>query len=115
MKFLIMMFQRIIGHIIILLRLPPLNYLMAMTETFLNQIEPISRAEVAELITRAFNLEFNGTETEFNDLTTDHWAYNSIQTLASHGMIQGYDDKTFKSENSTTRAEFTKILYNAMN
>jgi hypothetical protein len=76
---------------------------------------PISRAEVAELITRAFNLELSGTETKFNDLTNDHWAYHSIQTLASHGMIQGYDDKTFKSENPTTRAEFTKILYNAMN
>ena len=55
-----------------------------------------------------------GTETNFNDLTADHWAYHSIQALASHGIIQGYDDNTFKSENSTTRAEFTSILYNAM-
>ena len=77
--------------------------------------KPISRAEVAELLTRTYNLESNGTETTFNDLTADHWAYQSIQTLASHGIINGYDDKTFRSENSTTRAEFTSMLYKAMN
>ena len=77
--------------------------------------EPVSRAEVAELITRAFNLEFNGTETAFTDISADHWAYDSIQTLASHGIIQGYSDNSYKSDKSTTRAEFTAILYKAMN
>jgi len=38
------------------------------------------------------------------------WAMNAINPLVKSGILKGYDDKTFKGNNSITRAEFTKIV-----
>lgn len=77
--------------------------------------EPITRAEVTALITRAFELQLNGSVVDFHDLSADHWAYDSIQILASHKIVKGYDDQTFKATKRITRAEFSSLLYSALN
>lgn len=77
--------------------------------------EPISRAEVAALIARAFQLKSNGETVSFHDLQADYWAYKPIQILASHEIIKGYNDQTFKATKSITRAEFSSLLYGALN
>ena len=45
----------------------------------------------------------------FND-TNNHWAKDSIDKFASKGYVVGYGDKTFKPENSMTRAEFVSMF-----
>lgn len=45
-------------------------------------------------------------ETEFVDVSKEHWAYNYIYSMANAGAINGYPDGTFKPENYVTRAEF---------
>jgi len=50
------------------------------------------------------------TAAGFSDLSSDHWAYNNIQTLVSEGTINGYEDGTFKPSKTVTRAEFVKML-----
>ncbi|MDQ0154255.1 C40 family peptidase [Robertmurraya andreesenii] len=99
------------------------NFIAAATESqFFNGYEgnvfkpdePITRAEVATLITRAFQLKQNGAEISFKDLSSGFWAYDSIQTLASHQIVKGYEDQTFKAEKKTTRAEFSSLLYSAL-
>ena len=42
-----------------------------------------------------------------------HWAEKSIKELIAHGAIDGYPDRTFKPDNSITRAEFVSILVKA--
>jgi hypothetical protein len=47
---------------------------------------------------------------------TDIWDYDysaSIQYLVDEKIVDGYDDYTFRPENSINRAEFTKILIEA--
>jgi hypothetical protein len=44
-----------------------------------------------------------------------HWAEANIQKLVVTGAIAGYPDKTFKPNNSITRAEFVSILVRAFN
>ena len=44
-----------------------------------------------------------------------HWAYDSIKQFIDKGYINGYDDKTFKPDNSITRAEFVKIVNRVFN
>ena len=39
-----------------------------------------------------------------------HWAVQSIETFLRRNHISGYPDKTFRPEQSITRAEFVKIL-----
>ncbi|WP_338658460.1 S-layer homology domain-containing protein [Paraclostridium sordellii] len=48
---------------------------------------------------------------EFND-TQGHWAEKTINSFVEKGFINGYDDKTFKPDNSMTRAEFVKVINN---
>ncbi len=46
----------------------------------------------------------------FYDLTTDHWAYSYIMAMAEEGIINGYEDETFRPENTVLRCEFVKLL-----
>ena len=52
------------------------------------------------------------SKTTFNDID-GHWAKNAIIDFATKGYINGYEDGTFKPDNSITRAEFVKILNKA--
>lgn len=46
----------------------------------------------------------------FSDLLETHWAYNPIIALNKMGIINGYNDGTFKSEANITREEFAKVV-----
>lgn len=46
---------------------------------------------------------------EFSDIE-GHFAQDYIKTLASEGMINGYEDGSFKPDNTITRAEFAKLV-----
>jgi len=46
----------------------------------------------------------------FSDLSSEHWAYDSIRTLVDEGTINGYEDGTFRPSNTVTRAEFAKMI-----
>ncbi len=48
-------------------------------------------------------------ETKLNDIYS-HWANEQIQEFINNGCINGYEDGTFKPDNSITRAEFVKIV-----
>ena len=48
-------------------------------------------------------------EIKFNDVK-GHWAEGTIETFIKKGYINGYEDNTFKPDNSMTRAEFVKVV-----
>ena len=50
----------------------------------------------------------------FTDIN-EHWGKDDIEKLAKAGIINGYDDKTFKPDATISRAELAKILANAFN
>jgi hypothetical protein len=70
----------------------------------------ITRAEFAALIYRFAGIKSARTENPFSDLSEDHWAYSEIVSLAQSGLIEGYPDGTFGSENYITRAEAMTII-----
>ncbi len=47
---------------------------------------------------------------KFSDVEKDHWAYDSVQTLAEMGIIEGFEDGTFKPDQLVTREQFVKML-----
>ena len=51
----------------------------------------------------------------FSDIPTDHTYYTAITTLAAEGILNGFEDGTFKPEQPVTRAQFTKIVCYALN
>ncbi|MDR3242799.1 MAG: S-layer homology domain-containing protein [Clostridiales Family XIII bacterium] len=46
--------------------------------------------------------------------TADHWAVGDINAAVRLGYINGYENGTFKPENSISRAEFIKIINSAI-
>lgn len=46
----------------------------------------------------------------FSDVPETHWAYKYISKLAGSGVINGYEDGTFKPSNNISRAEFYKLM-----
>ncbi len=47
---------------------------------------------------------------DFTDVTEADSHYDAISSLVSSGVINGYEDGTFKPDNTITRAEFSKLL-----
>ncbi|MCL7747998.1 S-layer homology domain-containing protein [Halalkalibacter alkaliphilus] len=71
---------------------------------------PLTRGQMAAILTRAFNL--SGTwDREFNDIRTTHPFYDDIQALAANNITTGYtSDNTFRPSRPTTRAQFSVFL-----
>ena len=47
---------------------------------------------------------------KFTDVPYSHWAKYYIDTIKSYGIIDGYNDFTYRPENTVSRAEFSKLL-----
>ena len=50
---------------------------------------------------------------KFWDVSKDHWAFAYIADLADRGVINGYEDGSFKPSKTVTRAEWSKIMVDA--
>lgn len=46
----------------------------------------------------------------FSDTDSVAWAENAIDFLVSKGIVNGYEDGSFRPQNNVTRAEFAKII-----
>ena len=47
---------------------------------------------------------------QFPDVEESHWAFEYINTLSDEGVINGYQDGTFRPSGTITRAEFLKLV-----
>lgn len=56
-----------------------------------------------------YNADSGIQDVEFSDIE-GHFAQDYIKTLASEGMINGYEDGSFRPDNTITRAEFAKLV-----
>ena len=73
----------------------------------------ITRAEVATIFFRLLTDEardqFWMTSNNFSDVLPNDWYNNAVSTMVNMGIIQGYEDGTFRPNNNITRAEFAAI------
>ncbi len=73
----------------------------------------ITRAEVAtiffRLLTDESRDEFWSQTNPYSDVSEDDWYNNAVSTLTNAGIIDGYEDGTFKPNGNITRAEFATI------
>jgi len=72
----------------------------------------VTRAEAAAMLARALNLdtEKDAGDPVFNDVTASSDFYGTISALKEAGVIEGYDDNTFKPNQTITRAELAKMI-----
>lgn len=69
----------------------------------------ISRSELAAILMRLMNLQESETPSGFTDIAEDDWYYGIINAAVGAGLINGYDDNTFRGGNSINRNEFITI------
>ena len=72
----------------------------------------ITRAEFSKMICSAFNIviSFEADENEFFDVDADEWYAPYINAAKYAGIINGYEDGSFKPEGSITREEAASII-----
>lgn len=77
--------------------------------------EPITRIEMVEILARIC-LEYkkdvyrSDEERKFSDIEDTFVDY-----VTSLGLINGYEDGTFRPDNNMTRAEVSTVIYRYMN
>ena len=73
----------------------------------------ITRAEVATIFFRLLTDEARNslwsTTNTFSDVASTAWYNTAVSTMANAGIIQGYEDGTFRPNANITRAEFAAI------
>lgn len=74
---------------------------------------PITRAEFAVIIGKFVGMEPE-TLSKFSDVPSTHWAAKYIDPMALNGLLEGYDDGTFKPDNTITRAEAVTMINKAL-
>lgn len=73
----------------------------------------ITRAEMAVLLVNSLNLRINSaSDIKFTDMDS-HWSAQYVKAVSDKGILNGYPDKTFKPDNSMTRAEMIAAIMKA--
>lgn len=73
---------------------------------------PITRAEVATIFSRITIKKMDVDYPEapsFSDVSADDWYASAIAFMEKAGIVNGYEDGTFRPNNYITRAEFAAI------
>ena len=76
---------------------------------------PITRAEFAKMIITALGEKCeDATETKFDDVEVEFWATKYINKSAELGLVNGYEDDTFRPQNNITYSEVAAVIIRAM-
>ncbi|MBP1965933.1 bacterial Ig-like domain-containing protein [Paenibacillus aceris] len=73
----------------------------------------ITRAEFAALLVRALGLNEAGTST-FSDVPVNSWFAGAVGTSAKAGLIEGFEDGSFKPGEQITREQMAVMITRAM-
>jgi parallel beta-helix repeat protein len=76
--------------------------------------EPVTRAQFAAIITKAFNPPAKKEAINFTDVQSNFWAFQVIQASARGGFISGYPDRTFKPQQQIQRVQVLVSLANGL-
>ena len=70
----------------------------------------LTRAEFVKIMSLVLKLDIKkSTDDKFPDITS-HWARDYINAFANLEYLRGYEDGTFRGDNTLTRAEFVTIV-----
>ncbi len=89
--------------------LDQMNFFNQIEGTTYKPEEPITRAEFVDLANKASSLVGNN-KVSFTDVSRDHFYYDAIVAAAQSGLVNGYEDGTFRPDNTITRAEVVTVV-----
>lgn len=82
-----------------------------------NPMEPVKRSEAAKLLMTAFSVDgtqYPQMETEFSDVSADHWASGYIQAATEIGYIAGVGDGKYMPDADITFEQACTLIVRAL-
>jgi hypothetical protein len=95
--------------------LSSLNILTGFEDGTFKPEQSITRAEALKVLLLAKKSTITASSSTFTDVNESDWFYSYVTFAAANNVIEGYEDGTFKPEQSITREELAKIailIYN---
>lgn len=75
----------------------------------------LTRAEMATILVRAYNLTEKADISEYTDVPQDAWYYEYMQKACAKGLFKGDESKKLNPTNNITRQEVFVVLARALN
>lgn len=75
--------------------------------------DDITRAEFAQLVTKAFGIQDTAATTSLSDVKQGEWYYTAVASASNKGIIKGYADGSFGINDKITRQDMAVIIYRA--
>ncbi|SEU28090.1 S-layer homology domain-containing protein [Paenibacillus sp. NFR01] len=85
-----------------------------VNETTFNPNADITRAEFAAIIVRGLGLKLGDGTAHFADVASGAWYAGAVQTARAYGLINGFEDGSFRPEAKITREQAMNIIAKAM-
>ncbi len=83
----------------------------------INLVENVTRAEFCKMIFKAMAKDESyevKSETPFDDVPADHWAYRYIDFAKSEGIVNGVGDNKFEPDSEIITQDMLKIIMIAL-
>ena len=88
-------------------------YIIGFPDNTVRPNSDITRAQSATIFFRLLTNETRAvywcTDNPYGDVSPEAWYNNAISTLTNMGILDGYEDGTFRPDEPVTRAELTKM------
>jgi hypothetical protein len=75
----------------------------------------VTRAEFAALLTRALGLSEDTSSAKYKDIDKNDWSAGAIGAAVKAGLIDGFEDGTFKPNSEITREQMAVMIARAQN
>ncbi|GAB2673148.1 bacterial Ig-like domain-containing protein [Paenibacillus thermoaerophilus] len=85
-----------------------------MTATAYAPDERVTRAQFAALLVRALGLTESAEAAGFSDVADSAWYAGAVGAAARFGLIEGFEDGTFRPDASITREQMAAMIARAM-
>lgn len=70
----------------------------------------VKREEFAKMLTKAFKVDLVSSEQHFDDVTTDDWCYDFVNSLYLSGAANGISEKLFGKGENITRQDLCVMI-----
>lgn len=76
--------------------------------------DPVTRAQFAAMIRKAFQLDAVRSSTQFEDVPASYWGYDAIDRAYQIGFLEGYPNNVFIPEQNIPRVQVLVSLANGL-
>lgn len=85
-----------------------------VTDTEFMPDNSITRAETATLLLRMTGKENESGDAGFTDVTPDKWYYDIVGASLKYGIVDGFDDNTFRGEDTVSELQLVCLAARAL-